>query len=122
MLKVVIAPAAQRDIESILSWTHDHFGEHGRRRYQALLVQSIMDIVADQLVAGSVSRPEIGDRVRTYHLSYSRHRVSATSGTVKHPRHFLLYRTADTDTVEIGRILHDSMDLDRHLPESFRPE
>jgi toxin ParE1/3/4 len=122
MLKVVVAPAAKRDIELILSWTHEHFGEQGQRRYEALLTQSILDIAADPAVAGSVSRPEIGDRIRTYHLSFSRLHVSAKTGLVKHPRHFLLYRIPNAHTVEIGRVLHDSMDLDRHIPDSFGPE
>jgi toxin ParE1/3/4 len=31
-------------------------------------------------------------------------------------RHFLLYRAAEGQIIEIGRILHDQMDLQRHFP------
>jgi toxin ParE1/3/4 len=39
---------------------------------------------------------------------------------VKHPRHFLLYRIRADGQVEIGRVLHDSMDLEPHLREEYR--
>ncbi|MGH7065743.1 MAG: type II toxin-antitoxin system RelE/ParE family toxin [Stellaceae bacterium] len=35
-------------------------------------------------------------------------------------RHLLLYRVAGEGTIEIIRILHDSMDPARHLPEQQR--
>ena len=34
--------------------------------------------------------------------------------------HDLLYRTLAGGPVEIGRVLHDGMDLKRHLPEEYR--
>ncbi len=33
--------------------------------------------------------------------------------------HDILYRINDDRTVEIGRVLHDSVDLERHLPEVY---
>jgi len=42
-------------------------------------------------------------RVRTLHIA-------------RHGRHFLLYRTVYGRIIEISRILHDRMDLPRHLP------
>lgn len=121
MPRYVLAPAAQADIEAILAWSHDQFGELARLRYEALLVQSILDVVDDPGRAGSFRRPEIAEAARTYHLRHSRDRVDAVSGRVRHPRHFLLYRASTDGRVEIARVLHDSMDLDRHLPDSYRP-
>jgi len=52
--------------------------------------------------------------------------IFATVATVWTPpdgsddRHFLLYRTRPDGRVEIGRVLHDSMDLERHLPDNYR--
>jgi plasmid stabilization system protein ParE len=34
---------------------------------------------------------------------------------VKDPRHFLIYRVNRAGIVEIARVLHDSMDLPRHI-------
>ena len=39
---------------------------------------------------------------------------------VRHPRHFLIYRVDDKNGIEIGRVLHDSMDLLSNLPDEYR--
>jgi toxin ParE1/3/4 len=62
--------------------------------------------------AGSTRRPELGEGVFSWHFRQSRNRSSA--GRVSRPGHFLTYRI-DDDTVVIGRVLHDAMDLQRHL-------
>jgi toxin ParE1/3/4 len=79
-------------------------------------------VAADPQRAGSSSRPEIAASARTYHLIYSRDRITKRSGRVARPRHFLLYRIRNDGLVEIGRVLHDSMDLPRHLPDEYRGE
>lgn len=121
MARHFISSAAERDIESILAWTHEHFGLDARLRYEALLVRAILDIVEDSQRAGSQSRPEIAAAARTYHLWYSRTRVEPHVDRVHRPRHFLLYRTCDDGRVEIARVLHERMDLPQHLPEDFGP-
>ena len=115
-----LLPRAERDIEAILEWTHEHFGERGRVRYEALLTRAILDIAAEPERSGSHARPEIADAARTYHLRHSRDHVSVAIGSVRHPRHFLLYRISGDGRVEIGRVLHDTVDLMRHLPEEYR--
>ena len=57
---------------------------------------------------------------RMYHISFSRDRAKTALGVVHNPRHFILYRRADGNTLDIGRILHDGRDLQRHLPEEYR--
>ena len=121
MAHYVISPAAHRDIHSILAWTHERFGLQGRLRYEALLVRAILDVADDPCRTGSQARPEILAAARTYHLWHSRDRVEPASDRVRRPRHFLLYRTCEDGRVEIGRVLHDRMDLARHLPEEYGP-
>ena len=116
----LISPAAEHDIESILVWTHGRFGEQARLRYEALLTQGIVDVAEDPNRVGCIHRSEITADARTYHLWHSRIHVPVADGRVKNPRHFLLYRIRGDGRVEIGRVLHDSMDLDRHLPEDYR--
>jgi len=117
MTRFVLSPAAVHDIEEILVWSHEQFGEQARLRYEALLIQGIQDIANDPQRAGSHARPEIADSIRTYHLRHSRDHVGASTGRVGHPRHFLLFRVQTNGQVEIARVLHDSMDLQRHLLE-----
>jgi len=122
MARYAISPAAERDIKSILAWTHEQFGREGRLRYEALIVRAILDVVENPERPGSQTRPEIAVAARTYHLGHSRHRVPAAGGRVRRPRHFLLYRTRADGQIEIGRVLHERMDLARHLPEDYRAE
>jgi toxin ParE1/3/4 len=81
--------------------------------------QALRDIAADPERPGSMQRPELSAGARTYHLRFSRGRARA-SGTVKNPRHFLLYRRSEEGIIEVARVLHDARDLDRHLPEDYR--
>ena len=116
----IVSPAAERDIESILAWTHNRFGLQARLRYEALLVRAILDVADHVERAGSQTRPEIATAARTYHLYHSRQGVEVAIGRVRRPRHFLLYRTCEDGKIEIGRVLHDSMDLRQHLPDEYR--
>jgi toxin ParE1/3/4 len=116
-----LSPEAILDIEAILEWTHLEFGERGRRRYEALLTRAMMDVAANPERVGSRARSEIATGAWTYHLRHSRDRVRKSVGRVHRPRHFLLYRFGG-DQVEIGRVLHDGMDLTRHVSGDDWPE
>lgn len=63
-----LSPAAERDIETILAWTHEQFGERARLRYEALLVRAMLDIATDPERPGCHSRPELAPGALTYHL------------------------------------------------------
>jgi toxin ParE1/3/4 len=52
---------------------------------------------------------------------FSRNTAARGADSIRQPRHFLLYRVAG-NVVEIGRVLHDSMELDLHLPEEYRSQ
>jgi toxin ParE1/3/4 len=77
---IIVAPAAGRDIESILAWTQEQFGAAARLRYEGLLIQAIVDIGTRPNREGSIERPEIAAGARTYHLFFSRGRVPAATG------------------------------------------
>jgi len=79
-----------------------------------LMQSAIEAVAANPELAGSASRPEIAKDCRTHHLFHSRKRAGARGSRVRSPRHFLLYRVTATGVVEIGRLLHDSMDLEAY--------
>ena len=114
--KVILAPAAEADLAGILAWSAEAFGDAARRRYAALIVQAIEDLTVDPARVGVETRPEIAAGVQTYHLAQSRNRVAPAAGRVITPRHFVIFRLRSDSAVEIVRVLHDSMDLARHLP------
>lgn len=114
MMRYRLSAAAQDDIVDILAWTHEQFGDAARLRYEALLVTALRDIAKQPSRPGSIMRPELGDGVRSWHLRLSRERARTVDGIVHRPRHFLIYRP-ENEIIVIGRVLHDAMELARHL-------
>ncbi|MSP84022.1 MAG: type II toxin-antitoxin system RelE/ParE family toxin [Alphaproteobacteria bacterium] len=106
----VTAPAVA-DIEDVLLWSHERFGETGRRRYEALIGFALSDLAADPTRPTAQARPEIASEILTYHLRHGRTRVRRGGGIVHRPRHFIVFRLRPSDTVQVLRLLHDSMDL-----------
>jgi len=119
-MEVIIAPRARSDIASILAWTEENFGPQTLKRYAKMIAAAIEQVAANPELAGSSKRPEIAKHCRTYHLSFSRKSTGRVGDRIRHPRHFLLYRVTEANVVEIGRVLHDSMELRAHLPEEYR--
>jgi len=119
-MEVIIAPRARSDIASILAWTEDNVGPQALKRYARLIATALEQIAENPARAGSSQRPEIAEHCRTYHLYFSRKSAGRAGDRVRQPRHFLLYRVAESNMVEIGRVLHDSMDLQANLPEEYR--
>jgi toxin ParE1/3/4 len=114
MIRFRLSDAAQADVIDILAWTHEQFGESARLRYESLIVAAFRDLATQPDRPGSIERPELGAGVRSWHLRLSRHRLGADVGTVRRPRHFVIYRVEPALLVD-GRVLHDAMELERHL-------
>lgn len=114
-----LSGAAQVDLVEILAWTHGQFGEEARKRYEALIITALRDIASNPTRPGSLERPELGENVRSWHLNLSRDRARTGGGTVRRPRHFLIYRL-DHGVVLVGRVLHDAMELTLHPAPAFR--
>ncbi|MEH2489565.1 type II toxin-antitoxin system RelE/ParE family toxin [Bradyrhizobium sp. AZCC 2230] len=104
--RVRLGAAAEVDFANILKWTTENFGPRQARVYRDILVQAIGELANGPEVAGSKTRDEIAPGLRTLHIVRRGRRGS----------HFLMYRVAPESTIEIVRILHDRMDLQRHIP------
>ncbi len=111
--RLSLAARAQRDLADIRSYTVDKHGARAAKSYNALLRQAFRDMLADPFRPGSRSLPEIGDKVRSYHISFSK---SSAASNVKTPRHFVLYLLAREDEIVVSRVLHDVRDISRHVP------
>ncbi len=114
MARYRLSVAAQTDLIDILAWTQEHFGDAARKRYETLIVTALRDVSAQADRPGSIERPELGRGVRSWHLHLSRERARTDTGIVRQPRHFLIYRV-EYDLIVVGRVLHDAMELARHL-------
>jgi toxin ParE1/3/4 len=104
--RVRLGAAAELDLAIILKWTTEKFGARQSRIYRDTLVRAITELANGPDVAGSKARDEILPGLRTLHVA--RHG--------RRGRHLILYRAVQGRIIEIGRILHDNMDLQRHLP------
>ena len=104
--RVRLGAAAEVDFANILKWTTENFGARQSRVYRDTLVQAIGELANGPDVVGSRARDEIMAGLRTLHVARRSRRG----------RHLLMYRAAPNSTVEIVRILHDRMDLRRHVP------
>ena len=102
--QVRLSAQAERDFASILQWTAENFGTRQARTYQTTIVQSIGELALGPDIPGARKRDDIANGVRA--LQVARHG--------RRGRHLLLYRVTGTPMIEIGRLLHDSMELRRH--------
>lgn len=114
-----LAAAARADIVDILEHSEREFGLAARKRYETLVATALRDIGEAPERAGSASRPELGDRIRSWHLRLSRERARMDGAVVRRPRHLILYSIIDDATVGVLRVLHDAMELHRHLGEDM---
>jgi toxin ParE1/3/4 len=108
--RVRLGAAAELDFANILKWTTEKFGSRQARIYRDTLMLAIGELSNGPDVPGSRARDEIMPGLRALHVARRGRRG----------RHFLLYRAVEGRIIEIGRILHDQMDLQRHL--RFPPE
>ena len=106
--RVRLGAAAEVDFANILKWTTENFGARQSRLYRDTLVQAIGELANGPDIVGFTARDEIIAGLRTLHVARRGRRGS----------HFLMYRAARKSTIEIVRILHDRMDLWRHVPST----
>jgi toxin ParE1/3/4 len=105
--RVRLGAAAELDFANIIKWTAENFGARQSRLYRDTILRAIGELADGPDVPGSKIRNEIMRGIRTLHIARHGRRGS----------HFLVYRVVDEGRIiEIGRILHDRMDLHRHVP------
>lgn len=110
-----LTETARADIAQILRLSAADFGEAARSRYAALIATALGDLLTEPLRPTSVARPELQAGIRTYHLRHCRRRAAGSLGAIKAPRHLIVYQTPAPDLVVVVRVLHDAMELERHL-------
>lgn len=108
---VRLAGTAESDFESILLWTLEQFGDVQAETYSETLSAAVQALIAGPEQPGIKARPEIGRDLFTLHVARNGRRG----------RHFVLFRVnvrPANRQFDVLRILHDSMDLARHVTES----
>ena len=101
--------AAKTDLAKILRWTSEEFGVGQAQVYLETITQALEYLSGGPDIVGSRVRNDIAPHMATLHVSRNGRKG----------RHFLMFRVRRVDrlnVIEVVRILHDSMDLVRHLP------
>ncbi|HEX3486345.1 MAG TPA: type II toxin-antitoxin system RelE/ParE family toxin [Micropepsaceae bacterium] len=108
---VHLSEAAKADYRNILDWTAEQFGEAQHDIYAQVLDEAIAALMNGPDTRGVVPRADIAPGLLCLRVARQGHRG----------RHLLVCRARHRnheEIIEILRILHDSMDLARHLPPS----
>jgi toxin ParE1/3/4 len=107
--KLRFSKDAVADIEQVLNHTLRRFGAIKHSQYKELIRKALAEIAANPSGWPAQQRPEIHRDARVFHIGRRG----------KPARHFFLYRIAGDEFVDIGRLLHDSMDIRLHSPDGF---
>lgn len=100
--------AAEADFEDILIWTVERFGARQARTYATTLTRAISALTSGPTVTGVRAREDLGPGVATLHVARGRRKG----------RHLIVFRVRierDEYFIDVLRVLHDTMDLLRHL-------
>jgi toxin ParE1/3/4 len=103
--KVRLANAAERDIVQILQWTALHFGAVQAKTYGNTISMALCALAAGPEIAGVRKRDEIAPGLGSLHVA----RLGRKG------RHPVLFRVGGEQTIDVVRVLHESMELARHL-------
>lgn len=104
---VRLAEKAELDLLDALVWTNDQFGALQADEYLETLTLALEALTDGPNIVGSKVRDDIGRGIRTLHVA----RLGRKG------RHLVVFRMADGQTIDVIRLLHDSMDLAKHLPD-----
>lgn len=102
---VRLADQAEQDLRGITVWTLENFGARQAELYVDTLSLAIEALHDGPDGVGCAVREEIGPGIRTLHVA--RHGRKG--------RHFVVFRVSPEQTIDVLRVLHDSMNLSRHL-------
>ena len=103
-----ISHAADADVSNILAWTAERYGRRQARTYASTLTSAIAALTDGPTVAGVRARDDVVRGLLTLHVARGR----------RLGRHIIVFRARELGTervIEILRVLHDVMDLLRHV-------
>lgn len=103
MASFILSPAAQNDLEGIWDYTVTQWGAQQAETYIRTIEQALNAIASKSIVGRAI------EDIRPGYLKY---RVG---------KHVLYYRLPQEGTVDVIRILHGRMDVERHLTSDTDP-
>lgn len=105
---VRLTPSAEADFEQITQWAIDQFGDRQAAAYAETITLALAALAAGPDTIGAKPRDEIAKGLFSLHVAREGRKGC----------HFIMFRAAQSgahNIVEVLRLLHDSMDLQRHF-------
>jgi toxin ParE1/3/4 len=102
---------ADADLDQVLRWTAQRFGEDQAERYRGQILETIRHIVEAPFGQRTRARDDVLPGLSTAHV-----RTAGRRG-----RHVVLFRVPADGGIVVTRLLHDAMDLARHIPPPDAP-
>ena len=106
--RVQLTDMAEIDLSGIKIWTTEKFGASQASKYLEVIASALEDLMIGPKPIGSKTREDIGPNIRSLHVQRKGNKG----------RHLLVFKEAKNQTIQVLRLLHDSMDLARHSLES----
>ena len=103
-----LADQVDLDLQAIAAWTAENVGPRQADEYIETVTQALEALYDGPEIVWGRARNDIGHGICTLHV--------ARRG--RKGRHFVVFKVADEQTIDVLRLLHDGMDLARHLPDS----
>ena len=109
--QVRLAEQAELDFLDIATWTTQHFGQVQAELYVETILLAMEALHDGPDPLGAKARNDLGPGIRTLHVS----RLGRKG------RHFVVFMAGQGQCIDVLRLLHDSMDLARHVPIENNP-
>ncbi len=106
--KIKLSLLAKQDIQNVLQYTFEEFGETQHDHYDQMIKQSLFHIGLDPTQFPAKQRPELKEGWFSFHISRKSQKA----------RHQFIYRISDEGIIYVSRFLYDGMDIARHLPST----
>jgi toxin ParE1/3/4 len=102
-----LAGQAEKDLLDITLWTAENFGTRQAEHYAETIALAIEALHDGPEILGAKVRDDISMEIRTLHVAWQGRKG----------RHFIAFSVSEGHIINVLRLLHDSMDLAKHLPE-----
>ena len=113
MARYRLAAPAKAHIQSILRTSGTRHGADAPVRYRGLRAAAMRRVARDPFGASTLDRSDLAPRLRSFHVRHGRN--ESREAPVAAPMHIVFYRLAGPDLIEVIRVLHERMDLGRHV-------
>ena len=103
--RIVLSSLAEDDLSNVAAWTAANFGVRQATVYVEAIIDTVEELLAEEPHPRSKKRDEIIPGLHSLDMARPGRRG----------RHLILYLEGPA-SLTVLRILHDSMELSRHLP------